>query len=118
MAEGSIVNLKFVRFQNVSALTVCLAASVHIYVLSTVAQICVVTQLFVSANQGGEDTTKINYVEIIGSTVATTKMSDFKRVCHSLLLDAVPAPRFNKRSLCTGIACALQVAGKEGETDH
>lgn len=63
----------------------------RVYVLLNSA---VVTQLFVSANQGGEDTTKINYIEFVGSTVATTKMSDFKRVCiHTLdRLCLVPVP--------------------------
>lgn len=57
MTEESIVNLKYVKFQNVSSITV-----------------------FVKDNQGGEETTQIDELTFIGSTVSTTNMNEFKRV--------------------------------------
>lgn len=53
----TIVSLRFVKFQSVDNLTI-----------------------FVADNQGGEETTQIQNIMIIGKTVATTKMSEFKRV--------------------------------------
>lgn len=46
-------------------------------------------QLFIKSNQGGEETTKINYLTFIGTPVQATNMNDFKRVrssCSSLCL--------------------------------
>lgn len=37
-------------------------------------------KLFVKSNQGGEETTKINYLTFIGTPVQATNMNDFKRV--------------------------------------
>ena len=36
--------------------------------------------IFVKDNQTDAETTKINHLQLIGSPVATTNMSDFKRV--------------------------------------
>ncbi|KAM7446377.1 Thioredoxin-like protein 1 [Porites harrisoni] len=55
--EDVIVPLKFVKFQNVSSLT-----------------------LFFQNNQGGEETTVVDYIGFIGSPLDTTNMDDFKRV--------------------------------------
>lgn len=55
--EGELIPLKYVKLQNVMNLTV-----------------------FVKNNQNDSETTQISYIQIIGSPVQTTKMSDFKRV--------------------------------------
>ncbi|KAK7080072.1 Thioredoxin-like protein 1 [Halocaridina rubra] len=55
--EGELIPLKYVKLQNVINLTV-----------------------FVKDNQTEEETTRIAYLQIIGSPVQTTKMADFKRV--------------------------------------
>ncbi|KAK3862293.1 hypothetical protein Pcinc_031821 [Petrolisthes cinctipes] len=55
--EGELVQLRFVKLQNVMNLTV-----------------------FVKDNQTGAETTRLSYIQIIGSPVQTTKMGDFKRV--------------------------------------
>ncbi|XP_068711576.1 thioredoxin-like protein 1 isoform X2 [Montipora foliosa] len=52
-----IIPLKFVKFQNVLGLT-----------------------LFFQNNQGGEETTVVDYIGFIGSPLDTTNMEDFKRV--------------------------------------
>jgi len=57
LKEGNVINLRYVKFQNVQNLT-----------------------LFVSDNQGGDDVTQLDYLGIIGSPVQTTNMQDFKRV--------------------------------------
>lgn len=55
--EDIIIPLKFVKFQNVLGLT-----------------------LFFQNNQGGEETTVVDYIGFIGSPLDTTNMEDFKRV--------------------------------------
>ncbi|XP_075224247.1 thioredoxin-like [Lycorma delicatula] len=55
--EGNPINLRFVKFQNVHNL-----------------------QLFIQDNQGGADTTQIDYLQFIGLPIPTTDMSEFKRV--------------------------------------
>ncbi|XP_054707207.1 thioredoxin-like protein 1 [Uloborus diversus] len=52
-----LIPLRYVKFQNVQNL-----------------------QIFVKDNQSGADTTQINHLAIIGSTICMTNMSDFKRV--------------------------------------
>lgn len=66
LTAGNPVNLQFVKFQNVQNM-----------------------QIFVENNHDGSDTTRIDYLQLFGSPIQTTNMSDFKRV-----------------------------AGKEGEVDH
>jgi len=55
--EGSLIPLRFVKFQNVNAITI-----------------------FVKDNQGNTETTQIDYLTIYGSPINVTNMSDFKRV--------------------------------------
>lgn len=55
--EGNLVNLRFVKFQNVQNI-----------------------QLFVKDNQSGGDVTQIDHLAIIGSPISTTNMGDFKRI--------------------------------------
>ncbi|XP_014270327.1 thioredoxin-like protein 1 [Halyomorpha halys] len=55
--EGNPVALRFVKFQSVQNI-----------------------QIFVQSNQGGTDTTQIDHLQLIGSPIVTTNMSDFKRV--------------------------------------
>ncbi len=55
--DGSPINLRFVKFQNVHNL-----------------------QFFFKDNQAGEETTQIDYLSVIGNPVSTTNMSEFKRV--------------------------------------
>ncbi|XP_067037332.1 thioredoxin-like protein 1 [Acropora muricata] len=55
--DDIIIPLKFVKFQNILNLT-----------------------LFFQNNQGGEETTVVNYIGFIGSPLDTTNMEDFKRV--------------------------------------
>lgn len=55
--EGSIITLKFVKFQNVQNL-----------------------QFFFKDNQAGEDVTQIDHFSVIGTPITTTNMNDFKRV--------------------------------------
>uniref|UniRef100_A0A224XUU3 Putative thioredoxin-like protein n=1 Tax=Panstrongylus lignarius TaxID=156445 RepID=A0A224XUU3_9HEMI len=57
IAEGNPINLRFVKFQNVQNI-----------------------QLFIQENQDGTDTSQIDYLQLIGSPIITTNMSDFKRV--------------------------------------
>jgi len=57
MKEGSVINLKYVKFQSVQSVT-----------------------MFVKDNQGGEETTQIDHLAFIGTPVSTTNMNDFKRV--------------------------------------
>lgn len=55
--DGKIVNLKYVKFQNVHNL-----------------------QIFVVNNQTDEEVTRIDSLNIIGMPISTTNMGDFKRV--------------------------------------
>ncbi|EGD83320.1 hypothetical protein PTSG_03928 [Salpingoeca rosetta] len=55
--QGEPIELRFVKLQNVNSVT-----------------------LFVVDNHGGEDTTAINYIELIGTPRDTTNMAEFKRV--------------------------------------
>jgi len=55
--DGSLVILKFVKFQNVQNL-----------------------QFFFKDNQAGEETTQIDHLSVIGTPINTTNMNDFKRV--------------------------------------
>uniref|UniRef100_A0A6A7FZ50 Thioredoxin-like protein 1 n=2 Tax=Hirondellea gigas TaxID=1518452 RepID=A0A6A7FZ50_9CRUS len=55
--KGALIKLKFVKFQNVQNLT-----------------------LFVQDNQNGDEVTRVNYIQIIGSPMQTTNMADFKRI--------------------------------------
>lgn len=55
--DAKPVQLKYVKFQNVNSLTI-----------------------FVKDNQTGKDTTRITQITLIGSPVAATNMSDFKRI--------------------------------------
>ncbi|RWS28402.1 thioredoxin-like protein 1 [Leptotrombidium deliense] len=57
LVDGSTIPLRYVKFQNVQNL-----------------------QLFVKDNQNGTETTRINYICLVGSPVSTTNMSDFKRI--------------------------------------
>ena len=57
LTSGEPVQLRFVKFQNVSNL-----------------------QLFVKDNQSGAETTIVHHLAFIGSPVSTTNMNDFKRV--------------------------------------
>lgn len=55
--EGSLIPLRFVKFQNVQNITI-----------------------FVKDNQSGDETTQIDYLAIYGSPINVTNMSEFKRV--------------------------------------
>lgn len=55
--SGEKLELKFVKFQNVEKLTV-----------------------FISSNQGDEESTALSCLKLWGASVATTNMSEFKRV--------------------------------------
>lgn len=55
--SGSLIKLKFVKFQNVQNLTV-----------------------FIQDNQDGGEVTRLNYMQLVGSPMQTTNMADFKRI--------------------------------------
>jgi len=55
--DGDLITLKYVKLQNVMNFTI-----------------------FVKNNQTDAETTQISYLQVIGSPVQTTKMTDFKRV--------------------------------------
>lgn len=55
--DGKVVNLQYVKFQNVHNL-----------------------QVFVINNQTDEEVTRIDSLNIIGMPISTTNMGDFKRV--------------------------------------
>ncbi|XP_074652794.1 thioredoxin-like protein 1 [Tubulanus polymorphus] len=55
--EGTLIPLRYVKFKNFSTVSI-----------------------FVNDNQGGEETTVINYLGFIGSPVMAMNMSDFKQV--------------------------------------
>eukprot|EP00271_Cylindrocystis_brebissonii_P008659 TRINITY_DN23132_c0_g1_i1.p1 TRINITY_DN23132_c0_g1~~TRINITY_DN23132_c0_g1_i1.p1 ORF type:complete len:172 (-),score=36.35 TRINITY_DN23132_c0_g1_i1:519-1034(-) len=57
--KGTPVPLKYVKFQNVRSLTI-----------------------FIESNQGEEESTVVEKIAIIGSTVETTNMSELKKVDH------------------------------------
>lgn len=57
MKDGGIINLRYVKFQNVLSVT-----------------------MFVKDNQGGEETTQIDRLTFVGNPGTTTNMEDFKRV--------------------------------------
>lgn len=55
--DGNMINLRFVKFQNVTTLT-----------------------FFIVDNQSGDEKTIIEELKVIGAPIATTKMDDFKRI--------------------------------------
>lgn len=55
--DGSLIPLKYVKFQNVSNVT-----------------------LFIEDNQSGGEITQVDYLGFIGSPVSATNMNEFKRV--------------------------------------
>ena len=52
-------------------------------------EFCVWFQLFFQNNQGGEETTVVNYIGFIGSPLDTTNMEDFKRVIWNITIEIV-----------------------------
>ncbi|KAL7989124.1 hypothetical protein Chor_008043 [Crotalus horridus] len=66
--EDSIIQLRYVKFQNVNSVT-----------------------LFVQSNQGDEETTRIAYFTFIGTPVQATNMNDFKRIIHMGHLSISPS---------------------------
>ena len=50
-------------------------------------EFCVWFQLFFQDNQGGEETTVMNYIGFIGSPLDTTDMEDFKRVIWNVTIN-------------------------------
>ena len=57
LESGNLINLRFVKFQNVQTLT-----------------------FFIVDNQSGDEKTIIEELKVIGAPIATTKMDDFKRI--------------------------------------
>merc|ERR1712059_32368 len=57
LENGSIIPLKFVKFQNVQNI-----------------------QFFIKDNQEGGDITRLDYLGLIGTPISTTNMDDFKRI--------------------------------------
>lgn len=57
LANNQLINLRFVKFQNVQSLTI-----------------------FFANNQSGSDTTIVHYLKLIGQPVSVTNMNEFKRV--------------------------------------
>lgn len=57
MDGKNLVNLRFVKFQNVQNI-----------------------QLFIKDNQNGSDKTQLDRLQFIGAPIVTTKMDDFKRI--------------------------------------
>lgn len=57
LENGNMINLRFVKFQNVQTLT-----------------------FFIVDNQSGDEKTVIENLQVIGAPIATTKMDDFKRI--------------------------------------
>jgi hypothetical protein len=57
LENGNLINLRFVKFQNVQTLT-----------------------FFIVDNQSGDEKTVIENLQVIGAPIATTKMDDFKRI--------------------------------------
>ncbi|CAE1299300.1 PITH domain-containing protein At3g04780,Thioredoxin-like protein 1 [Acanthosepion pharaonis] len=57
LEEGNVIELRYVKYQNVQNVTI-----------------------FIKDNQGGMETTQINYLCFIGTPVSSTDMSEFKRV--------------------------------------
>lgn len=57
LENGNLINLRFVKFQNVQTLT-----------------------FFIENNQSGDEKTIIESLQVIGMPIATTKMDDFKRI--------------------------------------
>jgi PITH domain len=57
LENGNLINLRFVKFQNVQTLT-----------------------FFIVDNQSGDEKTVIEELKVIGAPIATTKMDDFKRI--------------------------------------
>jgi hypothetical protein len=55
--DGSLIPLRFVKFQNVQNL-----------------------QFFFKNNQSGDEVTQIDHLAVIGTPISTTNMTDFKRV--------------------------------------
>lgn len=55
--EGTPVNLRYVKFQNVQNI-----------------------QVFIKDNQSDGEVTQLDYIGFIGSPIITTKMEDFKRI--------------------------------------
>jgi len=55
--KGELIKLKYMKFQSVNRLTI-----------------------FIQDNQAGDEITQLNYIQVIGSPMTATNMSDFKRV--------------------------------------
>lgn len=55
--NGDPIPLRFVKFQNVQNL-----------------------QFFIKDNQEGGEVTQVDYLTVVGATISTTKMNEFKRV--------------------------------------
>ena len=75
--------LKFVNFQTVNKLTVCICyprCLLCLFFLSLGPILHRILQLFVKDNQGGQDTTAIEHIAIYGETREAANMKDFKRV--------------------------------------
>ncbi|GFN95786.1 thioredoxin-like protein 1 [Plakobranchus ocellatus] len=77
LREGALIPLKYVKLQNVMSLT-----------------------LFVKDNQTGAETTRIDHLSVIGSSVSATNMAEFKRLIMNLAFNQ-PVKLHSLKMNCT-----------------
>ena len=83
IGEDSKVTLNFVKYQNVQNLTVSwkiLSSTFCLFIVVVYLFVCLCCQVFVQDNQGGAETTVVQYLGLFGSPLDTTNMKEFKRV--------------------------------------
>jgi hypothetical protein len=76
LTNNTVMKLRYVKFQNVQNLTV----RFHFNKINLKILIFIIKKLFFPNNQSSAETTRINYIKLIGSPLSVTNMNEFKRV--------------------------------------